>query len=96
MNQTYEEKLAYNRAYRLTQHGRYNQQKGRAIERGIEWRFTFDTWVALWGVRYKMRGLAIGGLVMSRYNDVGPYAPGNCKIVTTGENTREGLRLRAA
>ncbi len=69
----------------------YTQQVGNARMRGIEWRFTFGTWWAVWlaSGQWDKRGRTTGNYVMSRFGDVGPYSPDNVKIVTNTENICE-------
>ena len=82
---------------------RYDEQKWHATGRGIEWRFTFETWRAWWETdnRWERRGRGHGKLMMCRYGDQGPYAPGNVYAGTQAENIRAfpvvvRARIRAA
>ena len=68
---------------------RYNGQKSQAGKRGIEWHFTFDSWLAWWGDDIINRGPYKGQLVMARFNDVGPYHPDNVRKITCSENCSE-------
>ena len=70
----------------------YWTQKHHAKDRGIEWQFTYDTWVEWWGEDITRRGTRKGQLVMARYNDTGPYHPDNCIKLPMEENIREGQR----
>jgi hypothetical protein len=58
--------------------------------RGIEWQFTYDTWVSWWGEDITNRGPFRGQLVMARHNDTGPYHPNNVSKKTCSENCSEG------
>lgn len=68
----------------------YWTQKHHAKDRGIEWQFTFDSWLAWWGDDIVNRGRNPGQLVMARNGDQGPYHPDNCSKKTMEENIREG------
>ena len=72
---------------------RYNQHKGTAIKRGIEWLFTFDTWLATWKAsgHYDEMGNRKGQYCMARTNDEGPYSPDNVRVTTTEDNHREAV-----
>ena len=77
----------------------YSRQRVNAKLRGIEWQFTFEQWLEFWqssGHLHK-RGRGRRQFVMARYGDVGPYAPGNVRIVTAPANHKEmnAIRKRA-
>ena len=71
----------------------YRRQRDTAKHRGIEWRFTFPQWWAMWersgkwAQRGRIKGL--GGWEMSRPGDVGPYSPENVVIVPHRANMAE-------
>lgn len=66
----------------------YRQQEVNAKVRGIEWQFTFKTWVDWWGDDIEKRGRGAFDLQMQRVADRGPYHP---------ENVRKGTpRMNAA
>jgi hypothetical protein len=75
----------------------YSIQKSSALNRKdrngnpIEWLFTFETWIDLWlkSGHWHQRGKGRGQYCMSRFGDVGPYAPWNVEIKTVGENNSE-------
>jgi len=67
----------------------YHNAKHCAKQRGIEWQFTYDTWIEWWGEDIVNRGPYKGQLVMARYNDTGPYHPDNVRKITCSENTKE-------
>jgi hypothetical protein len=58
---------------------RYNSQKANAKRRGIEWQFTFETWLKFWGDDLYKRGQGHDRLCMQRFGDAGPYHPDNCR-----------------
>jgi len=89
--QNYQEFLAYQREWVKTPRGRYNQHKGKAIARGIEWHLTFEDWWDIWQTsgKWKLRGRYAHQYVMARYGDRGPYARDNVRICLSGENTEE-------
>lgn len=66
----------------------YQQQQG-AARRGIEWRFTFETWWDFWRDHYHLRGGAGEQLCMARRGDIGPYAPWNVYKATNAQNIRD-------
>ena len=55
----------------------YNQQKGNAKYRSIEWDFTYESWIEWWGDDIIRRGTKSDSLCMCRKNDTGPYSPDN-------------------
>jgi hypothetical protein len=68
---------------------KYYTQKCGAKCRGIEWHFTFDSWIEWWGEDFANRGNKSGQLVMARRGDVGPYHPDNVYKITCNENHSE-------
>jgi hypothetical protein len=72
----------------------YHNQKVRARIRNIEWQFTYDTWMEWWGEDIVNRGSKSGQLVMSRFNDSGPYHPNNVRKATVNENSIEARTLK--
>ncbi len=69
----------------------YTHQKHEAIRRGIQFKLTFDEWLMIWtrSGHLEERGRKRGQFVMARKGDKGPYAVGNVKIITNGDNNRE-------
>jgi hypothetical protein len=67
----------------------YNAQKRAAKYRGIEWHFTYDTWIEWWGADITKRGRDKTDLVMARIGDTGPYHPSNVRKLTGAENSAE-------
>ena len=57
--------------------------------RGIEWQFTYDTWIEWWGDDIANRGPYKGQLVMARNGDIGPYHPDNVHKATSTDNHKE-------
>jgi len=79
---------------------RYLQQKYNAGSRNIGWDISFEDWYRIWDEsgKWAQRGKGKGKYVMSRHNDIGPYAVGNVTIKTQEENSHEasaGERNRA-
>lgn len=66
-------------------------QKGCAVDRGIGWEFTFESWLEFWMAsgKWSERGQASGEYCMARNGDVGPYAIGNVRIITNAQNAKE-------
>lgn len=52
---------------------------------------TFEQWWQLWSSsgHWHERGRGKHRYVMARFNDKGPYEPGNIKIITNSDNSRE-------
>jgi hypothetical protein len=69
---------------------KYNSQKAAAKVRGIDFQFTYEEWLAWWGVDIINRGKCKGQLVMARIGDKGSYHPDNCVKKTCSENASEG------
>lgn len=86
-----ERAAAHNKLWRKTNRGKYMVQKQAAKRRGIDWLFTFDQWWKLWEPFWDRRGIGSNCLCMARFNDIGPYAPDNVKIITNSENSAEAL-----
>ena len=68
---------------------KYYTQKAGAKVRGIEWHFTYDTWIEWWGDDIVNRGNKCGQLVMARVKDQGPYHPDNVQKITCNENHKQ-------
>ena len=69
----------------------FRMQERRAAERGIEFKFTFEEWVAWWELQFgpdwmKYRGRRACDYVMARKGDVGAYEAGNVTCVTASQN----------
>jgi hypothetical protein len=67
----------------------YYTQMWTAKKRGIEWNFTYDSWLDWWGADIINRGRNKGQLVMARYGDIGPYHPDNVRKLPVEENIKE-------
>ena len=67
-----------------------------AKSRGIEWLFDLDSWIAVWGKSGMLhaRGKRKDQYVMARFDDIGPYAPWNVRIIPAGENIRESVAIQ--
>ncbi len=76
----------------------YHTQKQQAKVRGIEWLFTFDTWLDVWDASGKLAERGPGRLqyCMARTNDAGPYSPENVRITTGEDNWREAAEVISA
>lgn len=79
---------ATDRKYRASPKGQYAKHKENARRRGVDFLLSFDEWWSLWekSGHYRQRGNRNGRYVMSRMNDVGPYAVGNVFIATFSSN----------
>ena len=71
----------------------YENQKRAAKLRGIEWTFTFDTWLKWWKDTGKLdfRGRSRGSYMMCRYNDAGPYSADNVYCGKHSNNIKDSL-----
>lgn len=81
-------KAATGRAWALKNPERraFINQKKRATQRGIEFLFTLEAWIAWWGNDFVFRGRQYDSLQMCRYGDVGPYSLGNTYKASKSEN----------
>ena len=76
---------------------RFYEQQYHAKERGIEFIFTYDTWLEEWtrSGHFNKRGRKSNEYCMARGTpempDVGRYAPGEVRIITNKENFRERM-----
>ena len=70
----------------------YNRWRASAKLRGIIVRMSFDDWWSIWRPHWDRRDAA--DLVMARNGDAGAYEPGNVRIISRAENTREGFENR--
>ena len=71
--------------------GAFRLHQRNAAKRNIEFLLTFEEWLTIWldSGRLAERGNKRHQYVMARFGDEGPYAVGNVKIITSGENLRE-------
>jgi hypothetical protein len=65
---------------------KYYTQRTGARNRGIEWHFTYESWLEWWGTDIVNRGNRSGQLVMARMGDTGPYHPNNVQKITVNQN----------
>ncbi len=75
----------------------YKSQMDMAKQRGIKWKFTFQSWVRWWvanlGPDWQFkRGRKKGEYVMARKGDEGPYHPNNVDCVTCSKNSSDANR----
>ena len=66
-------------------------QRRRALERGIEWLFTFEQWLYVWEQSGHLaeRGRTKGKYCMARKGDKGPYSIDNIEIIPFEQNNRD-------
>jgi hypothetical protein len=76
------------------EHCAYFNQKSSADARGVEWLFTFETWMDWWGADYARRGRKGDDLCMARRGDKGPYSPENCVKLNYRTNAKHGSYRR--
>ena len=67
----------------------YNAQRRAAKFRGIDWNFTYESWIDWWGDDIIKRGIRKDELVMARNGDQGPYHPDNVKKISCSANSIE-------
>lgn len=67
----------------------YYNHRTNARKRGIGWRFTFESWWAIWEPYWHLRGRGTNGLCMARERDDGPYSPENIYLTTNLGNLRD-------
>ena len=70
---------------------RYMTHKRDAKRRKIPFEMTFKDWLEVWvkSGYWNKRGKFVGGYVMGRIGDTGPYAKNNVHIITSHENALE-------
>lgn len=70
---------------------KYNQQKGKAKSRGIDWEFTLVEWWDVWqeSGKWSERGSLTDQYAMGRTGDAGPYAKWNVYICTNRQNRKD-------
>jgi hypothetical protein len=70
---------------------KYSCQKSKAKHRGIDFQLTFEEWWDIWqqSGKWNERGFRKGQYVMSRKNDIGPYAIGNVFIQLSEDNHKQ-------
>lgn len=68
----------------------YTTQRNNANKRGIPWQMTFAEWWGVWerSGKFHLRGRHLGGWVMARHGDLGPYSVENVAICTHSENAK--------
>lgn len=76
---------------------RYRAHRKSARKRGVEFLLTFDEWLNIWtsSGHFNERGKGGNKYCMARFGDLGPYAVGNVRIITNGENNLEAAALRS-
>ena len=77
----------------------FTNQRHRAKTRDIAWELTYKQWLKVWGDsgHFHDRGLKGDGYVMSRFNDLGPYAVDNVEIIKHSANvTQEQVMIKRA
>lgn len=83
-----------NKKYYATPKGKYAVAKRNALNRGVPWEFTFETWWKVWEDHYDNRGGEGPHLCMCREGDEGPYSPDNVRIDTMANNVSEARQIQ--
>jgi hypothetical protein len=74
---------------------RFIEQRQRASQRGIEWKFDFSGWWRVWkdSGLWESRGRqSASSAVMARRGDIGPYSKENVYIITLSDNFSEAWK----
>ena len=71
----------------------YESQRSGARRRGIEWQFTYESWLAWWGDDLARRGTGKYDLQMQRVADSGPYHPDNVRKGIPKQNRETQARM---
>lgn len=74
----------------------FRAQRAHAYRRGIEWRLTFDQWLAWWGDDLSRRGRGAFDWQMQRFHDRGAYELGNITKGHSRDNSRTYSNVRLA
>lgn len=72
----------------------YNLQTHQARKRGIEWKLTYQEWLAWWGDDIERRGVGHDKLQMQRFHDKGAYEIGNIKKGYPRDNAKTSAACR--
>lgn len=82
-------KPGWQKLYRATPMGKFQNIRQAAKTRGIVWNLTFDEWFSFWmkSGHWEERGLY--GYQMCRFGDDGPYAIGNIYIAHHTQNKKD-------
>lgn len=72
----------------------FRAQRSNAKRRGIEWRLTFEQWLAWWGDGLPKRGVKAWSLQMQRMHDAGAYELGNIVKGRPADNARTARNVR--
>ena len=69
----------------------FSKHKAHAAERGVTFELTFEQWLRIWidSGHLAERGRGKNKYCMARFEDKGPYAVGNVRIITCSENAKE-------
>lgn len=76
-----------------TPKGMFSVQKRKAKQRGISWQLSYDDWWNIWQESGKWDSRGVGGYVMCRYFDTGPYSMDNVRIDTFQNNSLENYQI---
>lgn len=76
------------RKWLASEQGQYSRARNNALQRGVEWLFTKDSWLKVWkdSGHFHERGRGAGCYQMARKGDCGPYAEWNVVIVRMESN----------
>lgn len=74
-----------------TFYAKYVDHRNNAKKRGVSFLLTYDEWFKIWSDSGHLhhRGPGADQYCMARYEDQGPYAVGNVKIIQTKYNRAE-------
>lgn len=73
---------------------KYERQEISARNRGINWEFTYETWLEWWTDTGKLdkRGRKSQEYCMCRIGDKGSYSPSNVYCATNADNVRDAFK----
>jgi hypothetical protein len=73
-------------------HKSHTKSRIDKLGKPIEFKFTFDEWVAVWTDSGHLDEALAGSYVwvMGRNNDIGHYEPGNVSIISRSQNSSDG------
>lgn len=81
---------------RHAQYRAWVQQRNQAQWRGELWDLEFETWIAIWGDQWPLRGRGTDQLCMTRRDWQQPWSEHNAEIVTRRQhNQRQRLTAQA-
>ena len=72
------------------------QQRNQALWRSEDWHIDFDSWLALWGDAWPLRGRTKGSMCMTRKDWSLPWTLDNVHVITRSEHAKAQGQAKAA